>query len=143
MGANIFISDAQGETPLHRAVASSFTDIVSYLAAKPGACEVTNDAGCTPLSYAASHGRADLVQVLLEYSATDAPVDGCGRTPMFVAMDKGHGSVVDILLSFNPARIRDRDCNGMTLFERAGHAKDKDILRLLRRHARSQGLRMS
>ncbi|KAL5347256.1 hypothetical protein ACLOAV_007565 [Pseudogymnoascus australis] len=143
VGASIFISDAQGETPLHRAVASSFTDIVSYLAAKPGACEATNDAGCTPLSCAASHGKADVVEVLLRYSATDAPVDGCGRTPMFVAIDKGHGSVVDILLSFNPARIRDTDCNGMTLFERAGRAKNKDILRLLRRHARSQGLPMS
>lgn len=131
-GANFMIADLGGDTAMHRAALSELPDIVGYLATKRGTCAAVNRKGLTPLFY--------LADTFSNPSAMNIDAGDCGRALMLLAVQNGMTSIAETILDADPARFHDVAPDGRTLVKIAEQEGRQDILRLLRRHARSQGL---
>lgn len=92
------VADAEGVTPLLRAVRNGHLRVARLLleaGARPGARSKT---GYTPLHLAAREGDVELVSMLMQYGArADVPTEE-GRLPVHLAAARGHGDALSMLL---------------------------------------------
>ena len=88
-----------GYTPLHEAVASGHSKVLSFLLGEGGDVNCRANSGYTPLHLAASSGHADCVRVLLRKKADISMTDEYGKTPKQTAELSSKNSIVRLLRS--------------------------------------------
>lgn len=90
-----------GETQLHRASRSGFTDIAAYCLEKIS-CDPSpkDNAGYTPLHEACSKGHLDIARLLLQYGALVSESAQGGIRPLHEAAENGFVEIVRLLLSY-------------------------------------------
>jgi ankyrin repeat protein len=106
---------ALGETPLYRAVAGGYHDVVEYLLGLPDIDLQIPSNRTTLLNIAALNGRVKVIEVLLAHTKLDiyAP-DRVGRTPLHMAAVSGKQEVVILLLKRYSSKFRCVDRQGHT-----------------------------
>jgi ankyrin repeat protein len=101
--------DYAGNTPLNRAAAFGYTDIVRYLLEKGADIDSRNKHGETPLiSTISSYGnnREVVTRLLLEKGANMDIRNTDGKTAMAIATDRSRVSLIDILKAETTKRKR-------------------------------------
>ncbi|KAG6852187.1 hypothetical protein C0991_002255, partial [Blastosporella zonata] len=89
-----------GETPLHKAAAGGYLDIVKgFIIEGEFDVNVKSDTGDTPLYCAAGKGHLEVVKELLASGASVHAKDQEGSTPLYYAAAKGYLEVVKELLA--------------------------------------------
>ena len=96
-GTNLNAKNAQGDTPLHSAVAGGMPNVVAMLIASGCAVNRRNNDNFTALHLLA-HDDVAIVKQLHEAGADLDAVDGDGITPLHCAVAKGLNNVVDELI---------------------------------------------
>jgi len=86
-----------GNTPLHRAAAYGYAEIVALLLAAGAPCDVVNSEGATALNRAARWGHGEAAGVLLRAGASPAIPDIIMRRPADWAQQKGMVGVLQVL----------------------------------------------
>lgn len=89
----------------------------------------------TPFLVVAENGSLDMLSLLLEHGADKAAVDYRGRNALWIAAEKNNVAVLKELLK-DPF-FHDKDCidrDGITPFETAAQAGNREILELLFEH---------
>ena len=76
--------------PLHSAVASRNTEIVTLLLQHGADINVRQQHGFTPLHTAAQHGDAEMIKILLEHQADINAITNAGETAMDIALKCNH-----------------------------------------------------
>ena len=128
---DLYITDSQDQTLLHRAACNEDETVVRLLLATGHfVIDATALDGKTPLSKAAQYGNWTTVQLLLENGAKRELKDTNGRTPLSYAAGYGYQSIVQLLLE-NGAEIETRDIIGRTPLSYAAENEDVAIVRLL------------
>ena len=96
LGADVSITDNDGETPLHAATRNGHGDTVSALLGAEVA--ISDNHGSTPLHAAATNGHAGIARVLVkEFGADVAAVDNFGDTPLHKSARYGHSNTACVL----------------------------------------------
>ena len=95
-GADVSTRTPYGTTPLDRAVAAGFKDIVELLIAKGADVNAKDNWNWTPL-HSAVYGHRDIVELLITEGANVNASDGAGRTPLWYAKDEGNAEIVELL----------------------------------------------
>ncbi|XP_065156226.1 uncharacterized protein [Atheta coriaria] len=90
-----------GETHLHRASRSGYTDITAYCLEKMMCNPSPKDnAGYTPLHEACSKGHLDIARLLLQYGAQVSESAHGGIRPLHEAAENGYVEIIRLLLSY-------------------------------------------
>jgi len=94
----IDIQDANGDTPLHHALAHNHEELVSFILSKGAHLNIANLKGEYPLHLAALSSPA-LLKILVSKESVDLEVrNKCGATPLNAACLNGNVEAVKILL---------------------------------------------
>ncbi|XP_014251310.1 death-associated protein kinase 1-like isoform X2 [Cimex lectularius] len=110
-GANVSISDWQGDTPLIHASRHASTDILGMLI-KAGACiSVQNHEGDTALHVAAAWGELEVTKILIENGALLHIPNHLGQLPIHIAIHRRHTNVALFLLN-SGSEFDIHDCEG-------------------------------
>jgi uncharacterized protein len=91
--------EADGTTPLHRAVLANDARAVTALLQKGAKVNAANRYGVSPLAIAASNGNAAMVQVLLREGADPKAPLPQGQTLLMTAARSGNPEVVSMLVA--------------------------------------------
>ncbi|KAJ3208464.1 hypothetical protein HDU67_006706, partial [Dinochytrium kinnereticum] len=114
-GADVFIADKMGRTPLHYAVLNGFFDLSAYLLSLGANAESNDTSENTPLHYAAGYGWVDICRLLIEYGgASINPLNSWKCTPFMVANIKGHIRVMNYLLDLPGLEVNFLDNTGFS-----------------------------
>ncbi len=101
-GANVNITDANGNTPLIFIINKTRNlETTKHLIEKGAAVNTQNQTGETALMYAAWRGYTDIVELLLENRADATLKNGHGETALTLAESKGHSEIVKMLKASN------------------------------------------
>jgi ankyrin repeat protein len=98
-GLNVNAKDADGDTPLHRALGVGRTDIVALLLEKHANVNSANNAGETPLMLAAADNKTENTRAFLDRHADVNARNKQGETPLMFAARNGRLENVKLLLS--------------------------------------------
>lgn len=133
LGADLYVSDRDGNTPLHLACADGFQrpELVRYMLAKHADAEIRNRSGKVPLFTAVYSGNAELVEALLEGGADHGVQDRMGCVALHEAVLLGHVDMVRLLLKHGAEPSRPRPGTGETPLHTAISAGSLDMARLL------------
>ena len=96
-------TDAEGCTPLHRAVTDGSLSTVTWLLEHGAHLQAVNAKGQTPLHLAAGANRVDFINLFLEREASLSTVDHQGNTALHTAAGAGANQVVVALLKAGAA----------------------------------------
>jgi len=99
-GAKVNIFDAEGLTPLHRAVMNGDEEVISYLLDHEAFIDVREkNLGSTELHLAVAMGFGEVAELLIEHDADLNPTDNNGMTPLDYAWYYGHSDLAYELLA--------------------------------------------
>ncbi|XP_078484781.1 uncharacterized protein LOC100179285 isoform X2 [Ciona intestinalis] len=109
-GADISLSDVNGNTALHLAVSIPSVDLCYLLLDYSADVHAKNKDGSTPLHIAATvDGSEDTIKLLLDDGAQINSAEGKGKTPLMLAASRGNLDIVKTFLSKGAdATIRDK-----------------------------------
>ncbi len=113
-GADIDISDADGEKALLYAAEKGHAEVISLLIEKEANIHAENLDGYTVLTFKVIEGNIAMVKQLLELGANVNIVDSDGKTPLLLAAEKGHAEIFALLLDAG-ADIHAKDGYGNTV----------------------------
>lgn len=137
-GADPDARDADGNTPLHRAIDSGWSasgpDLVKRLIEGGADPDLAEDRyGRTPLNLAASLGNRDAVEPLLEAKANPHIQDHMGHTALHAAARLDKAEIVDRLLKGGAdPHIHGVNRGDTALIEAASHGSTESVERLLK-----------
>lgn len=138
--SNVNTTNAHGNTLLHEAVSSGFTDIVNFLLKERNANpNLINNKGEAALHWAAIGGKnsEEILSTLLSRGANiNIQTQKEGWTPLHIAAGKGHLNLVEMLVS-RGADIRLLSFSGSNALNLAMHYSHSNTARFLY----SKGLR--
>lgn len=100
-GANVNISDSEGDTPLHIAATIANPIILKTLIARGAAVNARNSSGETSVSRAAIFADPKTLQVLAEANADLNEANDEGHTPLMMASSAGNLRAVEILIELD------------------------------------------
>src|SRR6478609_5930232 len=92
-------AEADGTTPLHRAVYAGDVATARKLIAAGADVRAANLFGSTPLMLAATAGNAEMVRLLLDAGAPANEANEEGQTPLMAAAAQGQPQMIRLLLS--------------------------------------------
>ena len=128
---NLDMETAWRETPLAKASALGFTEIMEELV--DAGADVNNQdvLGCTPLHNACYFGHLDSVELLVKQGGTDVALEtNRGETPLNYAASWGYTDIMEILVDAG-ADINQKNSDGETPLHaacKAGHFSAANIL---------------
>ncbi len=125
LGANPDATEAEGHTPLYRAVTGDVARVL--LNAGANADVVSGPTRGTPLHQAVRHGHALVAQALLDHGATVDARDAKGETPLRRAVNCRQLEIVQLLVR-RGADSHAADRRGVTPLEVARSAEMKQAL---------------
>ncbi len=96
-------ADAEGCTPLHRAVTEGSLSTVTWLLDHGAHLQAVNAKGQTPLHLAAGANRTDIISLFLERKASLSAIDHQGNTALHTAAEAGANQAVVALLKAGAA----------------------------------------
>jgi hypothetical protein len=134
-GADVSATNKRGNTALHTAARYGRIEIAELALAKGADLEARNARDHTPLHKTAKYGQPALAAWLIERGANVEALEYRGATPLHDAAQYGHEEVVILLLEAGAPTDR-ADRQGMTPAARARAVREKEILTLIRMHAR-------
>ncbi len=136
LGADVNITDCQGNTAIHTAIRSGYDDIFSLILKRNSTLDCHDKEGTTPLYLAVMEDRLDMASLLLKSHADPNISSTQGTTPLFMAAKRGYGDIVLLLL--DAGAMIDVACqNAMTPFYVAVKEGHYDVAkRLLSKGAR-------
>lgn len=99
-GANVSVSDGDGNTPLKMFAKHGQIDLVKLIVARGANIEAADKEGWKPLISAAYRGRIDVVEALLSAGADPnaRTTEGLGLTPLIAACELARDHVMESLL---------------------------------------------
>ena len=115
-GADIDCTDAEGETPLFKAINASNRAVVKTLACKGANPCIAKVHNITPLHRAVYNTNLEMVRLLLAHKAPVNAQDAKQSTPLHDAIWMGDSNLVHMLID-NGASITMRDWRGQTPLE--------------------------
>ena len=137
-GANIEVTDQNGQTPLILAAEKGHLNIVAELLNRNADANARDEDGWTALIAASKEGYADVVSLMLENGAKVNIPDMGGWTPLVWSSYKGHGEVVKELLQCG-ANPNERGQHNMTaLIWAAGRGHAAVVWELLKAGAKAE-----
>jgi ankyrin repeat protein len=121
-GADLFIADHAGWTPLHEACLEGHAEIVELMLIHGADVNARGGDGDTPLHDAVGNGHVKVVQILLRYGASFEAVNEHGQTPLEFAQqlvkneDDQAQNIVDLLKDWSKmvVKIIKKDSTGAT-----------------------------
>ncbi len=126
--------DAQGLTPLHRAVLDDDAPLVeSLIAAGSSPHSGARNTGMTPLDLAAIYGRTEPLGVMLDHAPADGLAPGALDTLLARAAIHGHYDAAQLLIERGANVNQTTEAFVPLVWEVAHHAHD-DVLGLLLEH---------
>lgn len=137
--ADINTRDADGETPLHPAVAFSPAEFVRFLIQERACVNARSQFGATPLHYAATRDE-EMVSLLLSARAVGLDAQCCyededsshdGATPILIASERNKLPVVQKLISCGARGVNIAKANGVTPLVVAAYKGYLQLLTLL------------
>ena len=132
-GANVYVRDDRGQTPLHRASDGNHVDVMRLLL-QHGVCMDAQDNGCsTALHLASDLGGLEAVKLLLENGANPNIRNDKGQTPLHLASEWNHVERTRFLLECG-AVVDVQDNDHSTPLHLASHHKSLEAARLLLEH---------
>jgi ankyrin len=140
-GANVYLTDTHGRTPLHRAAQSGCETMVQLLLrtrAKHKLDQPDLNHHATPLHFAvqgySSRGSARVVELLAEKGANVNHQDKNGMSPLHIASRSGAVDIVSVLLE-RKAQVDMSSSDGKTPLHVAVQAGHLNVVRLLVAHS--------
>ena len=97
-GADVNVSDGDGNTPLYIASAGGHEKLVRFLLGKGASVENINNFNVTAIHVACFRGHLNVVKALLESDVRIFPPDEDGVVPIHNASHKGFAAIVECLL---------------------------------------------
>ncbi|HXT35150.1 MAG TPA: ankyrin repeat domain-containing protein [Chloroflexota bacterium] len=97
--------NANGNTPLHAALAGLSGDTAALLLAQGADVNAADANGWTPLHLAAASGRLDLARLVLNYHPFVDPENADGASPLALAQSGGHQEIVELLRPHSAAAL--------------------------------------
>lgn len=141
-GAEVFLADNYGRTPLHRAAQSGCETMVQLLLrtrAKHKLDQPDLHLHATPLHFAvqgySSQGSARVVEILADKGANVNHQDKSGMTPLHIASRCGAVDIVRVLLE-RQAEVSVPSSDGKTPLHVAVEAGHSDVVQLLVKHSK-------
>jgi ankyrin repeat protein len=131
-----FTADADGVTPLHRAVSSHSASCVETLLSAGHETKAASTSGSTPLHLAALEGELKIGQLLADAGAPLDARDVNGDTPLYLAT-KAHAYEMTQFLLQRGANSRIRNNNAVSAYDIARKDSDPRWLRLFDEQAPS------
>lgn len=98
------LSDKDGATPLHHAIAGGQAAAVDLLIEKKANVNSQKKDGVTPLHVAAALARTEIVKTLIANGAKTNAVDRKGRTPLSIAKSGKQAAIVNLLTGKGTAK---------------------------------------
>ena len=98
LGINIYESDSNGNTLLHRSILKDDTEIVKALIRLDIDKNIRNNVGRSPLHYAVEQGNIEIVKLLLDGGAEKEATDQEGNSLLHIAIQKGNMAIVKYLV---------------------------------------------
>ncbi|VDH99713.1 Hypothetical predicted protein, partial [Mytilus galloprovincialis] len=135
-GADIFVCDANGYSPLHLASVYGSKEIVELLLdtykdrGKEIEIEKNDNLGQTPIILASSKGEEQTVKLLLHYKAKISATDKKGFTSLLAASLNGYSNTAKVLID-NKANICHTDNDGRTALFIACEKGHRKIVKML------------
>ncbi|XP_076337629.1 protein TANC2-like isoform X2 [Tachypleus tridentatus] len=129
-GANVSISNQQGEPPLACAVIEGYWEIAELLLSHKADIEQADSEGRTALMLAAREGHLGLLELLLAKGAQPENKDKDNLTALSWACYKGQLQATQCLLNYG-ADINHADTNGRTPLDMAASSGNPNIIKLL------------
>ncbi|WQF83884.1 Putative ankyrin repeat-containing domain superfamily [Colletotrichum destructivum] len=129
-GTDLYVKDAQEETPLHHASRAGHLEVVRLLIERGADVNVEDLYRWTPLHHASRIGHLDVVKLLLDQGARLWAKDVEGWTPLYDASRFGRTEVVKLLLAHG-AQVDDEALDGQTPLGCAEEGNHADIYELL------------
>ena len=125
-----YVMDAEGETPMSRAVKSGHLALTTFMLRQRHEDAPENSGSGSLLQRAAYWGLEHAVQRLLEGGADPSERDQRGETPLHKAARRGHLSAVEALLE-SGADVNVATSSGMTTLHWAALNGREDLAELL------------
>ena len=97
-GVDVSAAEADGTTPLHRAVHANDATIVELLLAAGADAQAVNRYGVRPIALACTNGNVAIVELLLNAGVDANATLAEGETPLMTAARTGALDVVELLL---------------------------------------------
>ena len=129
-GANPNLKDANGQTPLHLAIADDKIEIVKLLLEYLVDYNSKDNSGNIPLTLAIKKNRIEIVELLLQYGVDPNLKDDEGKFPLYLAIMDNNLEMVELLLKYG-ANPNLKDSLGDTFLHKAVQENDLRIVQLL------------
>ncbi len=117
-GATIDARDAEGRSPLHKAIDSGSAAFAQMMIEKGADIDAQDADGWAPLHYAAGAGQKEVAAALLAKQARVDLAARNGRSPLQIAALCGAGEVADLLIEAG-ASLTAADARGMVAWQAA------------------------
>jgi len=122
-GKDVNAGDEDGDTPLHKAVRKSHTEIVALLIAEGATVNTKNNSHYTPVEIAAARGNKEITALLIS--------KGADRNAAFLRAAKSYHEDLVVWLLSQGANLNDRNRYGRTPLHEAYGWEKMDMVDLL------------
>ncbi|XP_067676346.1 serine/threonine-protein phosphatase 6 regulatory ankyrin repeat subunit A-like [Haliotis asinina] len=141
-GANVTLTDKNGNTILHRACRGGDIEVVKYIVSKKMVDINTGKRkNQTSLMLACLWGHKAVVELLVQQGANHSLTDKRGDNILHYACQGGHVEVVTFIISLRTFDINCGGLNKQTPFMAAGRHGHKDVVELLVKNGANLSLR--
>jgi ankyrin repeat protein len=134
LGADLSISDSDGNTLLHVAAAFGDRPLIEYLVHNGLDVNAVTLKAVTPVHIAAQKGNKAALQTLIVHGASTTAVCERGENALMMAAEEGHTGVVQLLLSKQTTDVNTATAGGDTALHLAACKDRTDAAALLLQH---------
>jgi len=129
-GANVNISNIDGDTPLMFAIDKEDFNMVKLLIDNHANVNIADIGGNTPLLMAFIKNNREIIKLLIDNGANVNIADIDGNTPLITAIGKEYFNIVELMIDKN-ANVNIANANGTTPLLLAVYNNNIEIIKLL------------
>ncbi len=129
-GVSLNIVNENGETLLHKALATGNEDIAEFLISKGAKLDTRNEFGRTPLHIAAEKNQCISARLIIINGGKVDIQDNFGFTPLHIAAKHDHQDIAELLISHG-ADVKQKDRSGKNPLDMAKLTGSMEMVMLL------------